>query len=212
MGQAVNTMGEHLSDQQEVAPAPVKAAPPTRQVIIEAATRTFSRLGLKKTTIVDIATAAGVTRGTVYSHFKDKGAIVEASAEYVSQRFYREMLKAMNQGTTLEEKLSEAGAFVLQARRWVEGSEVYFDEDELGLLMTKNAGTLLSECVDFFVPYIAAAKVTGEVRRDLDVNLAGEWFARILFSLFSLPSSTFELEDPTVARTFVASHIVRGFK
>jgi hypothetical protein len=43
------------------------------------------------------------------------------------------MLKAINQGTTLEEKLSEAGVLVVQARRWVEGSEVFFDEDEIGL-------------------------------------------------------------------------------
>jgi hypothetical protein len=78
--------------------------------------------------------------------------------------------------------------------------------------MTKNAGFLLSECVDFFMPYIAAAKVTGEVRRDLDVKLAGEWFARILFSLFSVPSSTLELGDPSVVRTFVGSHVVRGFR
>jgi AcrR family transcriptional regulator len=184
----------------------------TRQAIIVGAIRSFSRIGLKKTTIVDIANAAGVTRGTVYFHFKDKAAIVEASAEHLSQRFYREMLKAMDQGSTLEEKLAEAGVFIVQARRWVEGSEVFFDEDEIGLLLTKNAGILLSECVDFFMPYIAAAKITGEVRRELDVRLAGEWFARMLFSLFSLPSSTFEMGDPSVVRTFVGSHILNGFR
>jgi hypothetical protein len=37
----------------------------------------------------------------------------------------------------------------------------------------------------FFAPYLSAAKLTGEVRKDLDVEAAGEWFARILFSLFS---------------------------
>jgi AcrR family transcriptional regulator len=139
----------------------LEAPPTTHQAIIDAALKSFSKLGLKKTTIVDIANAAGVTRGTVYFHFKDKAAIVEACAEHLSQRFYREMLKAMNGGTTLEDKLSEAGVFVVQARRWVEQSDALFDEDEIGLLLTKNAGTLLSECVDFFVPYIAAAKITG---------------------------------------------------
>ena len=78
--------------------------------------------------------------------------------------------------------------------------------------MTKNAGALLSECVDFFMPYIAAAKITGEARRDLDVKLAGEWFARMLFSLFSLPSSTFEIGDPSVVRAFVGGYIVNGFR
>jgi AcrR family transcriptional regulator len=55
-----------------------------RQAIIDGAIKSFSKLGLKKTTIVDIANGAGVTRGTVYFHFKDKAAIVEASADHLS--------------------------------------------------------------------------------------------------------------------------------
>jgi hypothetical protein len=39
---------------------------------------------------------------------------------------------------------------------------------------------LLRECVDFLAPHLAAAKLTGEVRKDLDIQSAREWFARIL--------------------------------
>ena len=70
---------------------------------------------------------------------------------------------------------------------------------------------MLRECVDFLAPHLAAAKLTGEVRKDLDIQSAGEWFARILFSLFSTPSSTLDMDDPDVVADFVRAHVVHGF-
>jgi AcrR family transcriptional regulator len=182
----------------------------TRELIIESALACFRRQGLNKTTIVDIARAADVSRSTVYEYFRDKAAIVEACAEHSSQRFYREMARAMGPGDSVEDKLALAAVFVTRARRIVE-PEMYFDADEVGLLLTKNAAVLLRECGEFLAPYLAAAKLTGEVRKDLDVVAAGEWFARMLFSLFSTPSSTLDMDNDEVVADFVRSHVVRGF-
>ena len=182
----------------------------TRELIIESAYGCFSKHGLQKTTIVDIAKAASVSRSTVYEYFSDKGAILEACAEHASEQFYREMTKAIDRGSSLEEKLSCAAVFVTQARRAIASAE-YFDEEAISLLLTKDAGVLLRECVEFFAPYLSAAKLTGEVRKDLDVEAAGEWFARILFSLFSTPSSTLDMDNPDVVAEFVRAHVVRGF-
>jgi AcrR family transcriptional regulator len=182
----------------------------TRELIIESAFACFRRHGLHKTTIVDIAKAADISRSTVYEYFRDKAAIVEACAEHSSERFYREMARAMGRGDSLEEKLTLAAVFVTRARRFVE-PEMYFDADEVGLLLTKNAALLLRECSEFLAPYLAAAKLTGEVRKDLNVVAAGEWFARMLFSLFSTPSSTLDMDDDEVVADFVRSHVVRGF-
>ncbi len=182
----------------------------TRELIVQSAYSCFAKQGLQKATIVDIARAAGVSRSTVYEYFGDKAAIIEACAEYASEQFYREMSTAMDRGRSLEEKLSHAAVFVTQARRAI-ASEKFFDEDAVSLLLTKDAAVLLRECVDFIAPYLAAARLTGEVRKDLDVEAAGEWFARILFSLFSTPSSTLDLDDPKVVAAFVRAHVVRGF-
>jgi AcrR family transcriptional regulator len=182
----------------------------TRELIIESAFACFRRQGLNKTTIVDIARAADISRSTVYEYFRDKAAIIEASAEHSSQRFYREMARAMGPGDSVEEKLTLAAVFVTRARRIVE-PEMYFDADEVSLLLTKNAALLLCECAEFLAPYLAAAKLTGEVRKDLDVAAAGEWFARMLFSLFSTPSSTLDMEDDGVVAEFVRAHVIRGF-
>jgi AcrR family transcriptional regulator len=182
----------------------------TRELIVESAFACFGKQGLQKATIVDIAKRAGMSRSTIYEYFSDKAAIVEACAEHASQRFYREMTKAMDRSSTLEDKLCSAAVFVTQARQ-ILASEKYFDEDAISLLLTKDAAVLLRECVDFFAPHLSAAKLTGEVRKDLEVEAAGEWFARILFSLFSTPSSTLDMDDPEVAAEFVRAHVVRGF-
>jgi len=184
----------------------------TRDVIIVAAFACFRTRGLARTTIVDIAKAADVSRSTVYEYFRDKETIVSACAEAASQRFYRNMATSIDRhgGSTLEGRLVQAAVFVTQARRVIE-PEVYFDSEEVNLMMTKNAATLLRECAEFLAPYIASARLTGEVRSDLDIPSASEWFARMLFSLFTTPSSTIDMRDDDQVADFVRSYVVRGF-
>ena len=50
----------------------------TRNRILDAAERVFSRRGVSRTSLEYIARAAGVTRGAVYWHFKDKGDLFAA--------------------------------------------------------------------------------------------------------------------------------------
>jgi AcrR family transcriptional regulator len=182
----------------------------TRELIIESAFTCFRKQGLQKATVVDIARMARVSRSTIYEYFRDKGAIIEACAEHTSEQFYRQMSIAMDRGGSLEDKLARAAVFVTQARRVI-ASERYFDEEAVSLLLTKDAAVLLRECVEFLAPHLAAAKLTGEVRKDLDIQAGGEWFARILFSLFSTPSSTLNMDDPEVVADFVRAHVVQGF-
>ena len=49
-----------------------EAAQKTRRDILEAAFASFTQKGFMRTTLDDVARAAGVTRGAVYWHFKDK--------------------------------------------------------------------------------------------------------------------------------------------
>jgi hypothetical protein len=54
--------------------------------------------------------------------------------------------------------------------RRVIASEKYFGGEAISPLLTKDAAVLLRECVDFLVPHLAAAKVTGEVCKHLDIQ------------------------------------------
>lgn len=49
----------------------------TRQHIIDAALRVFSVHGVSATSLADIAAAAGVTRGAIYWHFKNKAELFD---------------------------------------------------------------------------------------------------------------------------------------
>jgi TetR/AcrR family acrAB operon transcriptional repressor len=50
----------------------------TREQLLDAAERVFRQHGVTKTSLAEIAAAAGVTRGAVYWHFKDKADLFEA--------------------------------------------------------------------------------------------------------------------------------------
>jgi TetR/AcrR family acrAB operon transcriptional repressor len=55
----------------------------TRDGILDAAEQLFVKQGVSATTLQHIATAAGVTRGAIYWHFVDKGAMFNAMMERV---------------------------------------------------------------------------------------------------------------------------------
>lgn len=53
----------------------------TRESLLDAAERLFSEQGVSRTSLADIASAAGVTRGAVYWHFKNKTDVFVAMHE-----------------------------------------------------------------------------------------------------------------------------------
>lgn len=56
----------------------------TRAALLDAAERVFGERGVSRTSLADIARAAGVTRGAVYWHFKDKLDLFNAMMERVT--------------------------------------------------------------------------------------------------------------------------------
>jgi TetR/AcrR family transcriptional regulator, acrAB operon repressor len=56
----------------------------TRRRILAAARQTFARQGVTRTTLEDVARAAGVTRGAIYWHFAGKTDLFFAMREQVS--------------------------------------------------------------------------------------------------------------------------------
>ena len=55
----------------------------TRRSIVLAARRVFAKRGVSQTSMEHIACAAGVTRGAIYGHFKDKGDLFQTMREQV---------------------------------------------------------------------------------------------------------------------------------
>ncbi|KUM04268.1 TetR family transcriptional regulator [Chromobacterium subtsugae] len=59
----------------------------TRQLLLDAAERLFSEQGVSRTSLAEIATAAGLTRGAVYWHFQNKLDLYRAMLDRVSPSF-----------------------------------------------------------------------------------------------------------------------------
>lgn len=61
----------------------------TRDRIIMTASQVFYKQGYRATGVEAIAKAAGITKATLYHHFRDKDALIEESLKFLS-RFHRE--------------------------------------------------------------------------------------------------------------------------
>lgn len=77
----------------------------TRDAILDAAEKVFFDKGVSYTSMQDIASCAGVTRGAVYWHFRDKASILEAMGQriYLPQEELLERLLASDSKTPLED-------------------------------------------------------------------------------------------------------------
>ena len=56
----------------------------TRAALLDAAERVFLQRGVSRTSLADVAQAAGVTRGALYWHFRDKVTLFSAMMERVT--------------------------------------------------------------------------------------------------------------------------------
>ncbi|MBX8484591.1 TetR family transcriptional regulator [Pseudomonas cichorii] len=76
----------------------------TRSQILQAAEQAFDDRGVARTTLADIATLAGVTRGAIYWHFTNKAELVQAMLDSL-----REPLEDMAQASESETEADPLG-------------------------------------------------------------------------------------------------------
>jgi AcrR family transcriptional regulator len=86
----------------------------TREQLIEVATRQFARSGYDDTSIEAVLTEAGVSRGSLYHHFKGKDALFAAVLEAVETDIGRRTVEA-TEGAEGPAEALRAGC-----RAWVE--------------------------------------------------------------------------------------------
>ncbi|WP_185236510.1 TetR family transcriptional regulator [Teredinibacter franksiae] len=69
----------------------------TYHALLDAAIQLFSQQGLAKTTLNDIASAAGMTRGAVYWHFENKDAVIKALWERSASHLQQQTIQSLQQ-------------------------------------------------------------------------------------------------------------------
>ena len=97
--------------------------------ILDAAQTVFAKYGVSKTTMGDIAEAAGVARQTVYNAFATKNDILRATVRLETEKTIAEVRAAWEKSASLEERIDifhEVGPL-----RWYEIVQTYPDLAEL---------------------------------------------------------------------------------
>lgn len=93
---------------------PRKVSAQHREALLDAALECFSERGFDATRVEDIARMAGVAKGSVYTHFKDKEALFQGLIESTLIPLYQQAQELQKDETlTLRKKLR-----VLRNRFW----------------------------------------------------------------------------------------------
>lgn len=178
--------------------------------ILDAARRQFERLGVKKTTIGDIAREAGVDRGTVYRRIGSRDELVRA----VTAREVRVLLDELHgiaaRHTTVEAVVADL--FVTVITRW-RGHRL------VNRVLAVEPGRLLPQLTTeggaFFTMAVAAATtVVGDALNRLrlpgipDLTTRIEIAARIVHSLLLQPFGAVDLDAEDALTDFAHRHIV----
>jgi AcrR family transcriptional regulator len=185
-------------------------APSTADRILDAAEQCIRRYGLRRVSMGDVARAAGVSRGSVYNHFQDRDALVDAVLEHAADRFVAQSETWVRRRRTLAGQVGEAAAFIRAHRDDPLLTITAGEESLLASLLTARIDGLVARWVAFWQPYLADAEQRGEVRRGLDRRAAAEWIVRLMLSLVVMPSTVVDLDDPDAVRGYVQEYVVRG--
>jgi AcrR family transcriptional regulator len=149
-------------------PSPAKA-----DAIVEAAEALFIRHGFRRTTMDDIARAAGVAKGTLYLYFASKEAVFDA----LHVRLHETVMAAAEAAAEAEAPLAERLFGVMDAfyghlsRRYAH-SEYFTELDEVRNSVTRDRAAALREAhFEIVARLFAAAERNGERARDLAATL-----------------------------------------
>lgn len=152
----------------------------TRDRILDTAERVFQKQGVARTSLADVADAAGVTRGAIYWHFKNKADLFEAMMERVSLPMEEMVARAD------DEKLDDPLAYVRQcaltvlervtadpqSRRVAEISRYKVEyADEMASLRARHI-ECRTECLGRIERGLRNAAKKGQLARDVDTRLA----------------------------------------
>lgn len=184
--------------------------PDRREDLLVAAARRFVAVGIRATTMEDIAREARAGKATLYRHFANKDAVIDALLEREAGRFDRSLAQAVAAGDGAPAQLE--AAFVAGLRFFVDHPVLTRGRDEEpGILLpriTANGGPLVVRGLERFGALIADGIAAGELRT-VDPPAAAEVIMRLLLSYFAFPPMHVEVDDPAAARAF-AHALVAG--
>jgi len=163
---------------------------PVRERLLDSAEGCLEQFGPQKTSMEDVARAAGMSRATVYRYFENRDALLLAVASRQSSALASEAISYLSRFNTISDWLVEGLLFTLREipNRPVFASLVTsLDSRASGNLLLGSTG-LVQIGVDVLQPMFANAKAQGLLRDDIDSEMLIEWLLRMLWTYLNAPS------------------------
>ena len=163
---------------------------PVRERLLDAAEGCLEQFGPQKTSMEDVARAAGMSRATVYRYFENRDALLLGVASRQSSALAVEAINYLAQFNTISDWMVEGLLFTLREipRRPVFASLVTsLDSRASGSLFLGSTG-LVQIGVNVLQPMFANAKAQGLLRDDVDPEMLVEWLLRMLWTYLNAPS------------------------
>jgi AcrR family transcriptional regulator len=163
---------------------------PVRERLLDSAEGCLEQFGPQKTSMEDVARAAGMSRATVYRYFENRDALLLGVASRQASALASEAISYLSRFNTISDWLVEGLLFTLREmpNRPVFASLVTsLDSRASGSLLLGSTG-LVQIGVNVLQPMFANAKEQGLLRDDIDPEMLIEWLLRMLWTYLNAPS------------------------
>jgi AcrR family transcriptional regulator len=170
---------------------------PVRERLLDAAEGCLQQFGPQKTSMEDVARAAGMSRATVYRYFENRDALLLGVASRQASSLAAEAVRYLGQFNTISDWLVEGLLFTLREipQRPVFASLVTsLDSSAASKLLLGSSG-MIQIGVNVLRPMFANAKGQGLLREDVDIDMLIEWLLRVLWTYLNAPSQVATDED-----------------
>ncbi|MEV5826108.1 TetR/AcrR family transcriptional regulator [Spirillospora sp. NPDC052242] len=181
----------------------------TRARVLDAACEQFSRMGVQRSTMEDVAKRAGVSRITVYRRFATKDALVEQVVRRELRRYFDQFLVDIQRAETAADRVVLGFVSSLRAiqRNPLIGGLISAEPDWLVPSMVSDGGQTLAVVRQFVAGQLRREQRAGNVPDGLDIDLVAEMMVRVSASFLAIPSLVIDLDDDEqlamVARRFL---------
>ena len=153
--------------------------------IIKASIRVFSEHGFDGAKMESIAKEAGIGKGTIYEYFESKERLYEEILKFSVEEYRLGLKESMTRGETIEEKLRNCACFNTEfLNGHMDIVQIFM---QVNILSKEMRVQLFAEHLAILKNYtemVHAAKLKGDIREDLDEELATYCIAGAL-DLFS---------------------------
>jgi AcrR family transcriptional regulator len=190
--------------------APLGSDPQTRQRLLEAGIDCMVRYGRSKTTLQDVAAAAGLSRATLYRYFPDRQAMLAAIRDYETAREAKEFERRLSEAPDLRAAV-EAVATVLvsTSSRYRVNEHLSAGDEGLAAFVAASQPERRDRVVTLLAPHVRRAHETGELAVAVDEAL--EWIALVVGQIFTLPRlSSVDATDPVAVGAWLARRCCHG--